>query len=141
MAKKKDGKPARTAPHASEEPPFVRWFFGHIFSAIRKHGNFVAGCIAFGYCANQASLAARAYAGQTSIANLQANFLANISFVWSISITISGLSIGLYLRERRLHQSTRERLAGRVTELELEIDARPESSKLTSKGLTRKEDE
>jgi hypothetical protein len=67
--------------------------------------------------------------------------MANVSFVWSVSITVSGLSIGLYLRERRLHQGTRERLAGRVTELELAIDSGRESSKLTSKGLTRKEDE
>lgn len=68
-------------------------------------------------------------------------FLANVSFVWSISLTVSGLSIGLYLRERKLHQGTRERLAGRITELELVIDSRRESSKLTSRGLTRKEDE
>lgn len=89
----------------------------------------------------QGSIAVQAFAGRTSSANFQIGFLANVSFVWSVSLTVSGLSIGLYLRERKLHQKTRERLAGRITELELAIDPARESSKLTPKGLTRKEDE
>jgi hypothetical protein len=139
MAKSKAKKV--TSSLAESEPPFFRWFSGHIFSVVRKHGNFVAGCLTIGFCFYHGSLAVEAFAGKTSVANLQAGFLANISFVWSISITVSGLSIGLYLRERGLHRTTRERLAGRITELELAIDSGRESSKLTSKGLTRKEDE
>lgn len=141
MAKrKKDGR-SDLPEKISQENSFARWFLGHIFSAIRKHGNYVVGCLTVGFCFYYASLAVRAFAGQTSLANLQVGFLANVSFVWSISLTVSGLSIGLYLRERKLHQSTRERLAGRIAELELKIDSHRESSKLTSRGLTRKEDE
>jgi hypothetical protein len=129
------------APAVPKETPFSRWFFGHIFSVIRKHGNFVAGCLTLGFCFYEASQAVQAFAGRVSVADLKLGFLANVSFVWSVSLTVSGLSIGLYLRERKLHQKTRERLAGRITELELAIDPSRESSKLTSKGLTRKEDE
>jgi hypothetical protein len=139
MAKQKGKKPA--AGPSPPEQPFLRWFFGHVFGVIRKHGNFVAGSLTIGYCFYQGSLAVQAFAGRTSLANLQVGFLANVSFVWSVSLTVSGLSIGLYLRERNLHQKTRERLAGRITELELAIDPARESSKLTSRGLTRKEDE
>jgi hypothetical protein len=67
--------------------------------------------------------------------------ITNISFVWSASISVSGLSIALYLRERKLHRKTRERLTGRITELELKIDPKRTSSHLTSEGLTRREDE
>jgi hypothetical protein len=130
----------RTIPSTSEQP-FSRWFLGNIFSIVRRHGNFAAACFTVGYCVHNASVGVQAFAGRTSLANLQLGFLANISIVWSISLAVSGLSIGLYLRERRLHQTTRERLAGRITELELAIDPARESSKLTSRGLTRKEDE
>jgi hypothetical protein len=136
---KEKGKKAGKTP--TPESPFSRWFFGHIFSLIRRHGNFVAGCLTFGFCFYEASQAIQAFAGKVSLADLKLGFLANVSFVWTASLTVSGLSIGLYLRERGLHRRTRERLSGRVTELELAIDEARESSKLTSKGLTRKEDE
>jgi len=141
MAKPKAKRAAAAAAQSADERPFFRWFFGHIFSVIRKHGNFIAGCVTIGYCFHQGSIAVQTFAGRMSLANLQVGFLANVSFVWSVSLTVSGLSIGLYLRERKLHQKTRERLAGRITELELAIDPARESSKLTSTGLTRKEDE
>lgn len=136
---KEKGKKGRNTPQP--ESTFSRWFFGHIFSLIRRHGNFVAGCLTFGFCFYEASQAIQAFAGKVSLADLKLGFLANVSFVWTASVTVSGLSISLYLRERGLHRKTRERLARRVTELELVIDPSRESSKLTSKGLTRKEDE
>jgi hypothetical protein len=58
----------------------------------------------------------------------------------NISLTVTGLSIGLYLYERKLHRATRERLAKRVTSLELTIDENRTSSRLTSEGLTQRED-
>jgi hypothetical protein len=93
------------------------------------------------WCAREASIAAIAFAGKTTIADVGFKLLASISIVWTLSITLSGISVSLYIRERRLHRSTRERLTGRITELELKIDSRRTSSLLTSKGLTRKEDE
>ena len=123
------------------EPPFLKWFFGHVFGLLRRHGNAVIIWAGLGYISNQVSLAMAQFAGRSSIANLSMNIMANISFVWTASVTVSGLSITLYLRERRLHRKTRERLAGRITALELKIDPRRTSSFLTSKGLTRKGDE
>jgi hypothetical protein len=83
----------------------------------------------------------RVFAGVTSTANLAFSFITSISFVWSVSITISGVSIALYFRERRLHRETRKRLAARNRELELKIDPTRTSSNLDPQGLTRKEDE
>lgn len=141
MAKRQRNTPPERYANSKPEPPFWRWFFGHIFGVIRRHGNFGAGCVTFGFCFYEASLALRAFSGQISVANIQFGFLANVSFVWSVSLTVSGLSIGLYLRERKQHRDTRERLSRRITDLELAIDPSRESSKLTPRGETRREDE
>jgi len=87
------------------------------------------------------SVATTAFAGRESIESLSVNFLANIKVVWGLSISLSGISISLYFRERAKHRETRERLTGRVAELELKIDPTRTSSHLTAEGLTRKEDE
>jgi len=74
------------------------------------------------------------------LADLKFGLFANVTVVFTISITLSGLSIGLYLRERGNHRRTRERLAARIKELEIKIDPNRTSSKLTSEGLTRRDD-
>lgn len=137
MAKKPPGKPKTPKP----EPSFPKWFLGHVFSLLRRHGNAIALWLGLGYIARQSSLALIQYAGRTSVADLSVSMMANISFVWTASVTMTGLSITLYLRERSLHRRTRERLAARNTELELKLDPSRTSSLLTSKGLTRKGDE
>jgi hypothetical protein len=101
----------------------------------------IAFWLGMGYIARQTSLAFIAFAGRTSTASLSLDMIANVSFVWTASITITGLSSTLYLRERSLHRRTRERLAARITELELKIDPNRTSSLLTSQGLTQKGDE
>lgn len=123
------------------EPPFSKWLSWHLFSLLRRHGNAVIVWVGLGYIAHQLSLAFIQYAGRSSVASLSLAIMANISFVWTASEAISGLSVSLYLRERTLHRKTRERLAARVTELETMIDPGRTSSLLTSKGLTRKGDE
>jgi hypothetical protein len=137
MANKK--KPPQPAPRP--EPPFAKWFLGHVFSLLRRHGNAVIVWLALGYIARQASLAFIAYAGRTSAASMSLAIMANISFVWTASVTMTGLSVSLYLRERGLHRRTRERLAARITELEKLQDPSRTSSLLTPEGLTRKGDE
>jgi hypothetical protein len=82
-----------------------------------------------------------AYAGKASVADLTLRVLANVSVVWSLSLTLSGTSITLYIRERMLHRRTRERLTARITDLELKIDPKRTSSLLTPQGTTRKGDE
>jgi hypothetical protein len=123
-----------------EPPSFARWFFGHIFSVLRRHGSVVGFWVGMGYIARQASLAFIAYAGKQSNASLALNLMSNVNFVFTGSIAISGLSVSLYLRERSQHRNTRKRLAARITELEIKIDPTRTSSRLTEEGLTRKED-
>ncbi len=107
----------------------------------RRHGNLFITWCGIGYCVHQISLAFRAYAGQTSYASLGLELFANISFVWSLSIAVSGLSIALYLKERRLHRRTIRMLTDRKRELELKLDPTRTSSQLTQEGLTGKGDE
>ena len=82
-----------------------------------------------------------AYAGRQSNANLLFNFMGNVNVLFTGSIAVSGFSIVLYWKERRQHRETRKRLAARITELELKLDPKRTSSKLTEEGLTRREDE
>src|SRR5260221_8117939 len=135
--------PTKTAkkPEQKYEPSTFRWFFGHVFSLLRRHGNALSVCIVIGWSVHQVALAFIAFAGKSSIADLSFRLLSTINMVWSLSITLSGVSITLYLRERRLHRNTRERLTARVTDLELQIDPTRSSSLLTPQGTTRKGDE
>ena len=126
---------------ARPEPSAFRWFFGHVFSLLRRHGGALCTCFVIGYLVHEVAQAFIAYAGKASIADLTLKVLANVSFVWTMSLTLSGISITLYVRERRLHRNTRERLTARVTELELKLDPSRTSSLLTSRGTTRKGDE
>jgi hypothetical protein len=123
------------------EAPFNRWFLGHVFSLLRRHGNALFSWTAVCYIVRRLSLAFISFAGKQSVADLGFTLAANISIVWTVSIAVSGLSITLYLRERKLHRRTRERLTARNIELELKIDPGRTSSLLTPKGLTRKGDE
>lgn len=136
MAKNKSMKVRRL-----RESSTFRWFFGNVFSLIRRHGNAIAMWLAIAYSVHETALTFVAYAGRTSVADLTFKMLANISMVWTLSLTLSGLSITLYIREARLHRKTRDRLTDRITELELKIDPKRTSSMLTPEGLTRKEDE
>jgi hypothetical protein len=137
------GKPK--SPKSPREPrartPFWFWLGGHIFSLIRRHGSIALFWIGFGYCVHEMGITIRAFAGKISLADLGFSLFANVSFVWTLNLALSGLSIGLYLRERSMHRKTRERLTSRITMLELRVDPQRTSSHLTSKGLTQKEDE
>lgn len=97
--------------------------------------------LTIGWCVHEASKSIVAFAGKSSVADLSLKLLANLSVVWELSLTLSGISVTLYLRERKLHRDTRQRLTARVTELELKIDSKRSSSQLTPRGQTRKGDE
>jgi hypothetical protein len=137
MTQKKTKTPVISTP----SPSGFRWLFGHIFSLARKQGGLLAICGTVVWCAHEFSKVAIAYAGGTSFADITVKVLGSIQAVWTLSISVSGISIALYWRERSLHRKTRERLTRRITELEIRIDPSRTSSKLTSEGLTRKEDE
>jgi hypothetical protein len=130
MAKKKAAEPISS----------FRWFFGNVFSLLRRHGSTVGFWLGIAYIAHQVSLAFIAFAGKDSNANLAFSLMSNVNFVFTGSIALSGLSVSLYLRERGQHRRTRKRLAERITELEIMVDPTRTSSRLTEEGLTRKED-
>lgn len=138
MSNRQQQKPAKTP---RPEPSTFRWFFGHVFSLLRRHGGAIVAWLVIGFAIQRLSAVFIAYAGKTSLADLTLKVLVNVSVIWTLSLTLSGISITLYVRERRLHRATRERLTARVTELELKLDPRRTSSLLTSKGTTRKGDE
>lgn len=93
-------------------------------------------------CVWRIAAALEVYAGKQSNADIRFGFglLADIKMVYTISIAVGTAGVALYLRERRLHRKTRERLATRITDLELRIDPNRRSSKLTPEGLTREDD-
>lgn len=122
-------------------PPFPIYFFGHVFSQLRRHGNSLIFWIGIAYCVHEMAVTLQAFAGRTSLANLGLSIFANLSVAWTINFTVSGISIALYLRERAVHRKTRERLTSRIKVIELKVDPTRTSSHLTSKGLTQKEDE
>ena len=129
---------------AAETPPttpFKYWLWGNIFDLLRANGRFFLVCVTILFSVYWLSRAVESFAGQVTVANLTLRLVANIVVKWTMTITVSGLSIALYLRERRQHENTRERLTKRITELELRIDSGRTSSHLTPRGRTRKGDE
>jgi hypothetical protein len=124
-------KQRQVSSKTQNETPFWRWFFGHVFSLLRRYGSLVVIWTGIGYCIHELAKAFEAYAGQTSFADLGLKIGVNISVVWAVSISVAGLSMALYLKERKLHRSTRERLTARITALELRLDPKRTSSHLT----------
>lgn len=134
-------KPTHHDATEKRESPFWRWFFGHVFSLVRRHGRTIIIWSSLCYIVRQAALALIAFAGKQSIARLAFALAANISIAWTLCFSVAGLSMTLYVRERGLHRKTRERLTKRNIELEKKEDPNRTSSNLTSQGLTRAEDE
>jgi len=144
MAKHNEGRRKPThipTQRRRREFPFWRWFLWSVFSLLRRHGNAVVMWLVIGWCFHDGSQAFIAYAGKTSLASFSVELLASVQSVFTLSITTSGMSVALYLRERRNHRKTRDRLTDRITELEVKLDPHRTSSLLTPEGLTRKEDE
>jgi hypothetical protein len=121
-------------------PSDFRWLVGSIFNLIKRFGHQLTWAAFLGYVAHETAEVFIAYAGRTSNANLAVRIAANLNVAVTISLAATGLSIALYLRERKLHRKTRERLTERITVLELRLDPARTSSRLTSEGLTRRED-
>src|SRR5579863_3697000 len=123
------------------EPSTFRWFFGHVFSLLRRHGASITTWSVIGWVVHEVASVFIAYAGKTSLADMSFKVLASVNVVWTLSLTLSGISVTLYMRERTLHRRTRERLTTRITDLELKLDPKRTSSLLTPQGTTRKGDE
>jgi hypothetical protein len=100
-------EPTRRA-EPSKEPKApqstTRWFVGSLLGILRRHGSTIAFWVGMGYIVRQLSLALIAYAGQESNAQLALSVVGNVSFVFTASLALSGLSVSLYLRESTASQ-------------------------------------
>ena len=119
-----------------------RFVLGNTFDLLRRFGAHIVWALAAVYIAHEIAPAVIAFAGKTTLAdmNLGLSLLADIGVNWTINLTVSGISIALYIRERRNHGKSRARLGDRITKLEQQIDKGRTSSNLTAEGLTRRED-
>lgn len=132
-------KPPKKPPPQKAQT-FARWFWGKVFRIIESTARPVVVMTGICTCVWFMADALKAYAGKQSVANMAFGVLADIKFVWTVSVAVGITGLALYFREVSLHRKTRERLAARNTELELRIDPTRRSSKLTSKGMTREDD-
>jgi hypothetical protein len=73
-------------PEPRREASTFRWFFGNLFSLLRRHGSAVVMWLTVGWCAHEISRAFIAYAGKSSLADLSLKVLANVSVVWELSL-------------------------------------------------------
>jgi hypothetical protein len=128
------------SPKNKARPSDFRWLVGSTFNLIKKFGHQLIWAALLGYLGHQTAVVFVAFAGKASNADLAVRIAANLNVAVTISLAVTGLSIGLYLRERKLHRATRERLTARITTLERRVDPTRTSSRLTREGLTRKED-
>ncbi len=124
-----------------QQVPFRFFFWGHVFDLLRSNGKIVIICGTIAYCAYEMSLALQSFAGQVTFASVTLRILASIVVKWVLAVSVSGISLALYVREKIKHENTRERLTQRITKLELQVNPTRTSSHLTTKGRTRKEDQ
>src|SRR4051794_26479048 len=118
----------RSNPPEPLPPSNFRWFFGHIFSLLRRHGRTLIVCGGLCYFINRASAALIAFAGRQSIADLSLVLVARVTAVWTISLTVSGASLWLYAKERSASRRDRQRFIKRISDLELRLDPHRSSS-------------
>lgn len=124
----------------ASRPTTARWFFGSLFNLLRRFGSTFIWVGFLSYAIHVAGVVLIAYAGRNSNANMAIRIAANLNVAFALSFTTAGLVTGLYFREYKRHRKTRERLTARITQLELHIDPNRTSSRLTSQGLTQRED-
>jgi hypothetical protein len=85
-------------------------------------------------------LAIAALAGSRTFADISINFLGNLQISALLAWGGTAGAIIYGLRQRKLKHDTIEHLHRRIRELELRVDPRRSSSKLTERGETRPED-
>jgi len=132
---------ANAAENPTATPSFKWWFWGQVFDLLRSQGRYLIVSLAVVLSIYFISAAMRSFAGQLTVASMTFKLLVNVFIKWAVTMTVSGLSLALYVREKKQHETTRERLTKRITELERHHDRARSSSLLTSKGRTRKGDE
>lgn len=87
-----------------------------------------------------AYLSIEAMAGKETFAGFFVNFLGNFDVSMALSWVVGGTGFLYGARQRSLRRDAIERLQGRITHLEKQIDPRRSSSNLTPRGDSRPED-
>lgn len=129
--KKRGGKPVPTG----------KWLAGQTIDLFRRFGNSLIWAAVTCFLIWQTKQAVQSFAGRTSIASLIFEVAAKLNATVTASVALSGVSLGLWVNECRMHRRTRKRLAERTAALELRLDPNRESSQLTPEGTTRKGDQ
>ena len=119
------------------QTPAWRWVAVQFVGLIRQFGSSLIWAGVAIYLIREVGRTFRAYAGQVSIADLFVSLAGHFNLTVGLSGSVAGASITLYVKEYRRHRKTRERLTDRITQLELKMDPKRESSMLTTEGTTR----
>jgi hypothetical protein len=79
-------------------------------------------------------------AGRMTLADIGIRFLADTKISEAFAYLFGATGIALGLRRERLHKDNVQRLTSRIKELEVRLDPKRSSSRLTPRGETRPED-
>lgn len=85
-------------------------------------------------------LAVQSLSGQTTLADIGINFLANVRVSVAIAWGAGAGGIVYGLNQKKLRKDAIERFHGRIKELETIIDKNRSTSSLTARGDTKPED-
>ena len=95
----------------------------------------------FAFLIYQIRLSVDSIAGKTTITSIIMSLGTRVSVTVGLSWAVTALFAIWVFFERRLRKDTTERLSLRVQDLELSLDRRRSSSRLTPRGDTRPEDQ
>jgi hypothetical protein len=118
----------------------LRWLAAQAVSLLRQFGSQILWVSLLAYLIRESADTFQAFVGRTSSANVILGVAAGVNITVAISVTVSLAASALWLLEYKRHRRTRERLTGRITDLELKLDPGRTSSQLTRQGTTRRGD-
>ena len=120
----------------SDRLPAWRFIFTELVALIRQFGSTVVWSCVVLYLIRETAETVQAFAGRTSVANVIVDLAARLNATVAMSVSLAGVTSLLLALEHRRHKKTRQRLTGRITQLELIIDPNRSSSQLTTEGTT-----
>ena len=113
------------------------------FQAVQNLTSIINNLIRWG-CAvliiRYAHLMVIALAGEQTMADIGIRFFADLRISSALAWLFGGGGALYGLRQRKLRRDTIERLEGRVKKYEKQLDPKRSSSRLTTRGETRKDD-
>lgn len=114
---------------------------GHISDAISKVLSDIIRYGVFGFLGYCIYLSIDSLSGKNTSANIAVNFLSDVRVSQALAWILCGGGVSYGLKQKNLRKKTIERLQNRITTLERKLDSHRTSSKLTTQGETRPEDQ